>query len=128
MAGGKLVQDQRNPGTHLMKIEGSNSEILVTSTHHQAQYPFNLSESEDYKIIGWTEGLVGKRKNGYDEDLTAPKECEVVIYPKINALAIQPHPEYMIAGKTDDGTPIAHAKFEESVKWFQETLNNFLNS
>lgn len=117
MAGGKLIQDQNNPGLiHNMKTY-DGFEIPVTSTHHQAQYPFNLPD-EDYDIIGWSENLIHYRKSGDDSELQTDIDCEVVHYPKIKALAIQPHPEMLINynGSID-------REYRESVQWFRNMLN-----
>lgn len=117
MAGGSLIQDQDNPSfIHDMKTDDGLT-IPVTSTHHQAQNPFNLKEDE-YEVIGWSENLVKYRKNGNNEDIVVDKDCEVVYYPKIKALAIQPHPEMMV---NRDGT--IDREYRESVQWFRNMLN-----
>lgn len=118
MAGGKLVQHQNNPA-FIHKMKTIDGEILVSSTHHQAQYPFNLP-LEDFKILGCTENMLDFHEDGNEKELNPIVECEVVYYPKINALGIQPHPEMLWAnGKPKEG-------FEESIKWFQDTLDKFL--
>lgn len=121
MAGGKLVQHQPNPSfIHPMKtIEG---EILVSSTHHQAQYPFNLP-TEEFKILGCTENMLDFHQGGNQEELNPVVECEVVYYPKINALGIQPHPEMLWDTKLNK----PRERFEESIKWFRDILSKFLN-
>lgn len=91
--GGMLVQDQPNPGNHLMTTF-DGQELRVTSTHHQAMYPYNM-DKDDYKILGWTENMLAFHKGGNDEELAPEKECEIVYYPKTNCLAIQEHPEMM---------------------------------
>lgn len=124
MSGGKLVQDQPNPGAHMMKYMHNDEEIkeiLVTSTHHQAQFPFNLPE-DDYKIIGWTNNLSSHHEDGHEKEMIPPKECEVVYYNKTNFLGIQPHPEMMLYRDT-----IIHPQYQESIIWFRELLTNFLN-
>ena len=100
MAGGKLVQHCSGHGirdTHQIKwIEGADS--AITSTHHQMQYPFNLPE-DDYIMCAYS--LKKKSDtylNGDDEEIALPKnfvEPEVVVYKKINAIAIQGHPEHL---------------------------------
>lgn len=90
---GRLVQDQRNQGTHdITTFDGKT--IKVNSTHHQAQYPFEMPE-ENYHIIGWSTGISKYHKDGNDEELAPEKECEIVYYPKIKGLGIQHHPEGM---------------------------------
>ena len=94
LAGGKLVQHQQNP-LYLHPIKLINGEeIIITSTHHQAQYPYLLPE-DNYKLIGWTNGISKMHEGGNEEEMSLPdgKEAEIVYYPKIKALAIQGHPE-----------------------------------
>jgi putative glutamine amidotransferase len=94
MSGGKLVQHQENP-YYIHKITTFDNEILeITSTHHQAAYPFNLPE-EDYKILGWTNNISNYHKGGNDEELNPKVECEIMYYPKTNCLGIQGHPEHL---------------------------------
>lgn len=94
MNGGILVQNQDNPlYIHPIKTY-DDKEILISSTHHQAQFPFEL-DKKDYKIIGWTENLNGYHEGETrDSELNPPVECEIVYYPKNKCLGIQGHPEY----------------------------------
>lgn len=126
MSGGRLVQHQPNPGTHLMKASSLNGsfegEILVTSTHHQAAYPFDMNK-EDYSIIGWTECMLNFHENGNQEEMSPEVECEVVYYPKTKCLGIQPHPEYMM---NYDGS--IETRFQDSIKWFRNLFIEFMNA
>lgn len=94
MSGGKLVQHQQNKYSYHNLKMWDNEDILISSTHHQAQYPFNLPK-EDYKILGWTENISQFHLNGAGEELNPEVECEIVYYPKTKCLGIQGHPEYM---------------------------------
>lgn len=111
---GLLVQDQNNPKYHHPIKTYDGEEIIVTSTHHQAAFPFNLPK-ENYKILGWTENMLSHHENGKQEEMYPEKECEVVYYPKTNCLGIQPHPELMDLNSN-------------GVKWFQMILNKFINN
>lgn len=114
MAGGKLVQHQNNPAfKHPIKTY-NNVELIMSSTHHQAQHPFNLPE-EDYRILAWSEDIVKYREDGDQQEMETPKDCEIVYYPKINTLAIQGHPEMIL-------------EEEETIKWCRELLLDFLNN
>lgn len=95
MSGGILVQNQDNPD-FIHDIQLYDREPLrITSTHHQAQFPFNLPV-EDYKILGWTENLCGYHQGeSYEDEMNPPVECEIVHYPKTKCLGIQGHPEMM---------------------------------
>ena len=94
MSGGKLVQHQQNKHSYHKIYMWEGEEMLISSTHHQAQYPFNLPK-EDYKILGWTNNLSEYHYNGAGEELNPEVECEIVYYPKTKSLGIQGHPEYM---------------------------------
>jgi len=117
MNGGKLVQHQNNPKyIHPISLR-DGTVINITSTHHQAAYPFNLSK-EDYIIIGWGDGLSEFHLNGYGEELSdIPnfKECEIVYYPHTKCLGIQGHPEH------------ENYKYEDGLPYLQNLLNDFLN-
>ncbi len=111
-AGGRLVQHQGGQDyIHKMKTS-DGSTVLTTSTHHQAQYPFEMKEGEDYKLLAWTEGLSSFHYDGEGNEMNPEKEAEVVYYPKINALAIQGHPEDLDS--------------EEDLKYFKNLLNKLL--
>ncbi len=113
MNGGQLVQDQPNPkGRHLIKTY-DGKEIEITSTHHQAAFPFNLDES-DYKILGWTNELP-YHEDGQRKELAPPKECEIVFYPKTDCLGIQGHPEMM-------------RESHETITYLRNMLNEFMEN
>lgn len=112
VAGGKLVQHQSHPHFHDIEMFDGNV-FKVTSSHHQAQFPFNLS-NDKYKVLGWANDLSKFHLDGNGKELSPEKECEVVYYPKINALGIQSHPEWMSLDS-------------EAVIYFQKLLNNFLD-
>lgn len=102
MNGGRLVQDVMNHaiwGTH--GITDGNIEFEITSTHHQMQYPYNLSK-EDYDVLFKSTELRSPYRYEGDginrETIITNGEPEIVIYHKANmpkCLAIQGHPEYM---------------------------------
>ncbi len=103
MAGGILIQHQHNPDHfHPMRTK-ENTQIRVTSSHHQAQFPWYL-DRKDFKMLGWTYtqslyhygegkdemiiGVIDGDDGKYDR-----VELEEVYYAKINALGLQHHPE-----------------------------------
>ena len=117
MAGGKLVQDQApQPHYHWMQtLEGKR--ILVTSTHHQAQFPWGIPPAYR-QLLGWTEGLSKWHEDGRGKEIVNTGtgiEVEVCKYTEIKALCIQPHPEYYYGHKGKD--------FEDSIAYFQNLLN-----
>ena len=107
--GGLLVQNVNNHalgGGHTIKatekgqeFESVEQEIYsITSTHHQMQYPYNLSE-EDYDILFTS---YPRRSEFYQGDKIDPTpilkygEPEIVLYHregKPRFLAVQGHPE-----------------------------------
>jgi len=98
MSGGNLVQHQENPLCIHNMMTYDDTTIQVTSTHHQAQHPWNLPANE-FKVLGWTTGIspIHEGESAADE-LRMPngKECEIVFYRKTKSLGIQCHPEMML--------------------------------
>ena len=120
MNGGKLVQHQENT-RYIHKINVTFGDykdriILITSTHHQAQYPYNLPKW-DYKIIGWTNGTSDIHQDGNEKELNPEKECEIVYYKKTKSLGIQGHPEH-VNYQTNN---------KESMGVLYDLFNNFIN-
>lgn len=125
MAGGTLVQHQQNEyGVHVMKT--STGPIEVTSSHHQAQFPWGIHKDERI-ILGWTVGL-SRYHHGesHKEELVTGAikdhgdpldlfEVEAAYYRKINALAIQGHPEWQYPPETPN--------HRASLMWHREKLN-----
>lgn len=91
---GRLVQHQQNPSwLHEIKTYDEKT-IEITSTHHQAAYPFDLP-AERYRVLGWTTGISKFHEDGNREEMNPPVECENVYYPETRCLGIQGHPEMM---------------------------------
>ncbi len=96
MSGGILVQHQENP-EFIHPMETNDGNFLVSSTHHQAMYPFEMKK-DAYKILGWTKNLSNYHYGqSFKEELNPPVECEIVYFPKTRALGIQSHPELIYA-------------------------------
>lgn len=124
MAGGKLVQDSTHPGSHKMHTY-DNKIITINSLHHQQflidEKITGLKEGEDYKMIGYAKCLSPYHCDGDDVDYEFAKtrvdyrEPEITVYPKINALAIQWHPELMSIGS-------------EAVQYMIGVTDNFLSN
>lgn len=100
--GGRLIQHVTNhTSSHDIETKEGHT-ILVTSTHHQMLYPFDINEN-NYEIIAWskffrsTTYLNGENKEiNLHEDFVEP---EIVYYKKYNSLAVQGHPEFNTAGE-----------------------------
>lgn len=113
--GGKLMQDIRHHAisvTHKIIVSGlSKTDFLlnITSTHHQAAYPYDIP-FEDYTLIAYapfslndfpsgSDENIEKTTNGIDFKIVASLGLpEIVLYHNINSpvcLGIQGHPEMM---------------------------------
>lgn len=97
MSGGILVQDQQNP-SFFHKIDTyDGKQIDVTSTHHQAQYPWRLPQHK-FKVLGWSKHASAYHHSGAGDEMVnarieGNKEVEIAYYPMTKCLAIQSHPE-----------------------------------
>lgn len=121
MAGGKLVQHQANPKPiHEVLIgDYGYNKINITSTHHQAQYPYNLYTFA-YTIIGYTNDISPFHLDGNGKELSPRKECEIVYYRNIKALAIQGHPEFPTYQADPNNAP--------SLTYLKNLFNQFINN
>lgn len=93
IAGGKLVQDVTNHacGKHKITTE-DGTEIMATSAHHQMCNP----DGTEHELLAWsTENRSTHYLNGDNQNTTMLVEPEVIFYPKLKALAVQAHPEWM---------------------------------
>lgn len=96
-AGGKLVQDQENPQFSHGVSTYDGKHITVTSTHHQAMWPWNLGKDE-WKLIAWSKDISkfhegGNRNEMVNEGPAEGREVEMAYFKEIDALGIQGHPE-----------------------------------
>ena len=103
MNGGLLIQNVDNHasfGTHsISRFRDEFTRYEITSTHHQMQYPYNLTHGDDYELLYHANP---KRSHYYEGDkiIEVPYEAEIVLYHvknKPRCLAIQGHPEMMRA-------------------------------
>ena len=91
--GGKLIQNVSNHlGNHYVStIDGKK--LVVSSTHHQMHYPYDLP-STSYKMLAWASE---KQSKFYEGDGIAEekviKESEILYFPDTKCLCIQGHPE-----------------------------------
>lgn len=91
--GGKLIQNVENHCRSHMVHTSDGRDFMVTSTHHQMHYPFDLP-SKSYRIMAWAKT---KLSSIYEGDNIDPEkvfvEPEIVYFPKTRCLCIQGHPE-----------------------------------
>lgn len=91
LAGGSLIQHVINHQyTHT--IQTINAKLETNSAHHQMM---NLTNTE-HKVIAWApknySGVYITDNGAMDIDF----EPEIVFFPKIKALAVQGHPEWLL--------------------------------
>ena len=114
---GTLVQHQENPA-YIHNIETYDGlSIPITSTHHQAQHPFNLREGIDYKMLAYTKDMLRFHQGEDGVELNPPVEAEIVYYPNTRALAIQGHPESMNRNR-----------YPQTFEWLDKQVENLLNN
>ena len=98
--GGILVQDcSGHCGCGRHKVTNGKTTFIVTSIHHQMQYPFNL-DKKDYEVLYWSEGLSRHYEGeGIDPEVIKKNgEPEVTIYHRPGmptCFGVQGHPEMM---------------------------------
>jgi len=97
LAGGWLVQDCDN---HCKWHEVRTSDgrlIEVSSTHHQMMVP---PRGGNFELLAWAEPRLstyykGGKRTGLIKHTLVPQETDCIYFPRMNALAMQYHPEYM---------------------------------
>lgn len=119
MSGGKLVQHQENP-LYIHNISTYDDKIIpISSTHHQAQFPYNLPKNK-FKMIAWTKGISKMHQDGDTDEMHLPlnKEAEIVFYKDTKCLGIQGHPEMIYKD----------LKYKETISYLQTMLMKFMNN
>lgn len=93
-AGGKLAQDVSG---HLSShyITDGSERYYAAADHHQMMLPANT----DHKLIAWADPYRAAWYTDQNDSMVyfeqTFKEPEIVWFPEIKGLAIQPHPEWM---------------------------------
>lgn len=95
-------------------ITFDGKELIVTSSHHQAAFPFNLPE-KDYKILGWTNNLSSFHEDGNMKEMNPPVEVEAIYFPKTQCLGLQFHPEWQLNDT-------------KTIEWCRNLLNSLINN
>ena len=113
MNGASLIQHQLNPSYKHKMTTYDGKELIVTSSHHQAAFPFNLPTNK-YKLLAWTENISPYHENSKQEEMNPPVEVEAIYFPKTRCLGIQGHPEWQLEDK-------------ETINWCRQLLNTLLN-
>jgi len=113
MAGGTLMHnlDGHEGRNHKFGCLENDTIIDVNSYHHQMMIPF-----KDSYVIGWSDFQESHIYIGDKDEAinyTGP-EVEAVIWPNINAVGVQYHPEWMPTGS-------------DGYKWFSDMTADFLS-
>lgn len=89
MAGGKLAQHIEGHGrSHAVTLHDEGDVVLTcNSSHHQMMLP-----PSNAKILASSEGTVGV--NQFNQIVRHDRVNEVVYFPLVKGLGIQPHPEW----------------------------------
>lgn len=120
MSGGKLVQHQENNSfIHKIFVNSEYKDIYITSTHHQAQYPYNLHYGK-YSILAYSNSLSKFHLDGNGKEMNPRFEAEIVRYYDTKCLGIQGHPELPEF--------LENPKYEASVATLRRILYTFLES
>lgn len=95
MAGGFIYQHITKHaifGFHGIIYPALNKRALVTSTHHQL-----IGLAKSGIPIAHTDGRISQKYIGPQGDIVSPplEELEAAVFPEINALGVQFHPEFM---------------------------------
>ena len=124
MAGAKLIQHMSHPGRHSVYIGNNHKGFMVNSLHHQMVYPFKMPET-DYEILAYAKHLSPYHLGGNFEELSEKdgKEVEAIYLPKINALAVQYHPEFLWSSRQ-----LYKEMFQWLFKQFKDKLNLDISS
>ena len=93
LAGGTLIQHVEGHVSNSHGVITTDNRTLTTSTcHHQMMNPWNV----EHELLAWSApALSNVYVVEHEELVDMPKEPEVVFFPKIKALAVQGHPEWM---------------------------------
>jgi putative glutamine amidotransferase len=95
LAGGRLIQHVEGHGRNHLVTTHDGHQFITTSVHHQMMYPYDV----EHTLIGWAQDHRSKihiNQDSINDPLMADKEePEIVWFPKIKALAIQGHPEFV---------------------------------
>lgn len=125
MAGGKLVQHQSDRNSHHPIFTYDGTIITVSSSHHQAMYPWLLPDDK-YQVLGWSIGESDWHLNGLYQEMVKDKvplnmEVEIAYFNEINALCIQGHPEWQYPQRD----AVKHNK--DAISWLRMVLNHFMD-
>jgi len=90
LGGGSLYQHVEHHGSH-HTIHYKDREVIGNSCHHQMMIP-----TEEMQVLGYTKCLSPNKWMDQPDPITAlDDEPEIVYMPKMKAIGVQGHPEWM---------------------------------
>jgi gamma-glutamyl-gamma-aminobutyrate hydrolase PuuD len=95
-----LIQDLDHPSDHFIQVKDLDTglfkgdKIYTNSCHHQAVWTENKLQGENWEVYGYTK-LSDRHLYQEDEKITCFVEPEIIWFPKVKALGVQFHPEWM---------------------------------
>lgn len=92
-AGGSLYQHVNGHNSNHSIETHTEDKFVVTSSHHQMMDPTGT----EHKLLAWAEKRLSTtyEKEKLSSETPPYLEPEIVHFPEINGMAIQPHPEWM---------------------------------
>lgn len=112
-----LIQDMNHGNDHNITVmdletEQFDKQLSVNDAHHQLVYTNNQLEGDNFKVYGYCK-LSPYHLYQEDEEVEVDIEPEIIHFPKINALGVQFHPEWM-----------GHSKsYRETLKYLEQLVN-----
>lgn len=97
MNGGRVIQHVNGHATGMLHsiITNDKKEFLVTSTHHQMMYPFDV-DKEKWELIAASKNKLSDVYFKNDvEVFNPPYEPEIIWWKDTKTFSVQPHPEMM---------------------------------
>jgi gamma-glutamyl-gamma-aminobutyrate hydrolase PuuD len=93
--GGTLIQDVSHYSGHIVHTY-DDLKFHANSYHHQMIRPLGIKDK--YEVLGWVNGGSTRHLDGDNKQIVFNKdekpEIEVIVYPELNILSIQSHPEW----------------------------------
>ena len=99
-AGGSLIQDVKGHYHAHGIVTDQGLSMHASANHHQVMNP----KPGTYELLAWSEFFGTMHQDGFTpkpiegELLTKGKDPEILWFPNVMGLAIQPHPEWMPVG------------------------------
>lgn len=122
-AGGFLIQNVKNHGGRHVVTTHDGKQFATNSIHHQMM----VAEGVDHELVAWLDTPLSPDYGYKDDQFWTPpegwKEPEFIYFPKINAYAIQWHPEMMSAESEASQYVLEYIKTKEDKRNERDVLS-----